>query len=225
MSGKDLKTLGVVLKRTNYSEADRILNIITPEGKIAAIAKSARKEKSKLAGGIEMFSLAEFVVHQGRSELGVVTSAKMVRHYGGILKDFERMELAGMVLRRIAAAAEQVDNPEYFEITRQCLGALDAGTSVELVEGWFWLNLLRVTGEEVNLYRDVTGARLEAELRYDWDAMEGAFTPREQGKYGVDEIKMLRLMITGELGLVRRVKLTGVLQRRILEFARIVAKM
>ena len=51
----DIKTLAYVLRRTNYGEADRILNIITPNGKISAIAKGARKEKSKLAGGIEMF--------------------------------------------------------------------------------------------------------------------------------------------------------------------------
>ena len=45
-----LRTFGYVLRRTNYGEADRILNIITPSGKISAIAKGVRKEKSKLAG-------------------------------------------------------------------------------------------------------------------------------------------------------------------------------
>ena len=42
---KDIRTLGYVLKRTNYGEADRILNLITPQGKISAIAKGVRKEK------------------------------------------------------------------------------------------------------------------------------------------------------------------------------------
>ena len=48
-ANKDLKTLGIVLRRTNYGEADRILNLITPVGKVAAMAKGVRKEKSKLA--------------------------------------------------------------------------------------------------------------------------------------------------------------------------------
>ena len=57
---KDIRTQGFVLKRTNYGEADRILNIITPLGKYAVIAKSVRKSRSKLAGSIEMFSLIDF---------------------------------------------------------------------------------------------------------------------------------------------------------------------
>lgn len=83
---EDLKTLGVVLRRTNYGEADRILNIITPAGKVAAIAKGVRKARSKLAGGVEMFCLSELQIHRGRSELGVVTSARMIRHYKGVLQ-------------------------------------------------------------------------------------------------------------------------------------------
>ena len=75
MQNKDEKTLAYVLKRTNYGEADRILNIITPDGKRAVIAKGVRKEKSKLAGGVEMFSLSELNIHYGKGEFGLVTSA------------------------------------------------------------------------------------------------------------------------------------------------------
>lgn len=52
MPNKDIRTLGIVLRRTNYGEADRILNILTPSGKITAIAKGVRKSRSKLAGRI-----------------------------------------------------------------------------------------------------------------------------------------------------------------------------
>ncbi len=75
----EIKTKSYVLRRTNYGEADRILNLITPAGKISAIAKGVRKEKSKLAGGVEMFSLAELTIHKGKGEFGTITSAKMLR--------------------------------------------------------------------------------------------------------------------------------------------------
>ena len=65
---QDIRTLGYVLRRTNYGEADRILNIITPEGKISAIAKGVRKEKSKLAGGIEMFSRIDLNIHKAKTK-------------------------------------------------------------------------------------------------------------------------------------------------------------
>ena len=57
MQNKDIKTMGYVLKRTNYAEADRILNLITPQGKISAIAKGVRKEKSKLAKILRKWNL------------------------------------------------------------------------------------------------------------------------------------------------------------------------
>ena len=84
---KDIRTQGFVLKRTNYGEADRILNIITPGGKMSAIAKGVRKEKSKLAGGIEMFSLVELNIHSGKSDLWTITSAKMLKYYSNLLVD------------------------------------------------------------------------------------------------------------------------------------------
>ena len=52
----DLRTHAIVLRRTNYGESDRILSLLTPEGKIAVLARGVRKEKSRLAGGIELFS-------------------------------------------------------------------------------------------------------------------------------------------------------------------------
>ena len=54
----DLKTTAIVLKRVNYNESDRIVTFLTPEGRFSTIAKGVRKEKSKLAGGIEMFCLS-----------------------------------------------------------------------------------------------------------------------------------------------------------------------
>ncbi|MDR1589563.1 MAG: recombination protein O N-terminal domain-containing protein, partial [Oscillospiraceae bacterium] len=43
---------------------------------MGAIAKGVRKEKSRLAGGIEPFCLSEIVVRAGRGELGVLTGAR-----------------------------------------------------------------------------------------------------------------------------------------------------
>lgn len=206
----DVKTLGLVLRRTNYGEADRILNLITPEGKIAAMAKGVRKARSKLAGGVEMFSLSDYVIHRGRGELGVVTSVRMVQYYDKLLSDYERMELAVMVLKKISLAAEGSDNSEFFRLARESLEGLNDGYSVGLVESWFLLNLVRAAGEEINVYRDNDGDKLAADLQYKWDAMEKTFTKWEMGEYGADEIKLLRLMLSAKLAVVARVK--GVLK-------------
>lgn len=202
----DTKTLAYVLRRTNYGEADRILNLITPNGKISAIAKAARKEKSKLAGGIEMFSLIELNIHQGRGEIGVVTSARMLKYYDKLLADFTRMELASFILKKINQAAESSDSEELFKITDQSLAGLNKGMDLKLVENWFLINLLKTMGEEINLYRDLNGDKLDANSRYDWYGIEQAFIKNEHGGFSANEIKLLRLMSTADLAVVSRIK-------------------
>ena len=221
MHNDELKTEGFVLRRTNYGEADRILNIITPHGKVSAIAKGVRREKSKLAGGVEPFSLVELHIHSGRGELGVITSARMQKYYSGILNDYARMELATLVLKKINQAAEGSDNPELFGIVRECLSAIDMGVSLELVESWLWLNLRKAIGEEANLYRDVNGERLKPDKRYSYDSFEGAFAESVNGEFGVSEIKTMRLMLTAKILVVAKIKGLDEILPKVLSLARL----
>lgn len=224
MQNKDIKTMGYVLKRTNYAEADRILNLITPQGKISAIAKGVRKEKSKLAGGIEMFTLSNYNIHLGRGEFGVITSAKMQKYHGNIIKNFTKMELAAMMLKKLSRAAENSDNSEYFEIINQCLTSLDMGDDDGLTESWFLMRLGKAAGEEINLYRDADGKKLNPELRYFWNTGENSFMIHDNGDFGVNEIKMLRLLLTADLSVVRRVKVTPEMLQKIVGFTKMASR-
>lgn len=219
---KDIRTLGYVLRRTNYGEADRILNILTKDGKISAIAKGVRKEKSKLAGNIEMFTLVDFNLHKGKSDFSVVTGAKMIKHYGEIVKDFDKMELAAMILKKVSKAAESSDNPEYFKIVDQSLAALNQNISLDIVKAWFLLNLKKAMGEEINLYRDINGEKLSADKKYSWDNMEMVFVEDAKGGYGADEIKLLRLIVSNDLVVVQRVKMSDGMMMPVLRLAQLV---
>ena len=60
-------TSAIILKRVDYGEADRILTLLTPDhGKLSLMAKGVRKIKSKLAGGIELFSISTITFAEGR---------------------------------------------------------------------------------------------------------------------------------------------------------------
>lgn len=205
-TSRELKTKCFVLRRTNWAEADRILNLITPEGKISALAKGVRKEKSKLAGGVEMFTLSEINLHLGRSELATVTGVKMIKFYGNILKDLTRMEMAVMILKKVSTASENVDAPEFFEIVNECLAALDAGAEMRLIEAWFLLNMAKTMGEQVNFLTDTDGEKLDASFEYEWDMVEAAFCKKENGRADANLIKILRLLWGSRLADIRRVK-------------------
>src|ERR1700759_5241048 len=79
MAGSTVKTEAVVLRSIRYGEADRILHLYSPTlGRFGAIAKGARKPKSRFGGRLEPFFRLDLLLHQGRSELMTVTSASTV---------------------------------------------------------------------------------------------------------------------------------------------------
>ena len=216
----DLRTLALVLKRTNYGETDRIINLLTPSGKISALAKGVRKEKSRLASGIEMFSLSEMVIHQGKSEFGILTAAKPKEFYQGILADFSRLEVASEIIKSVSKAAEQVNAGEFFSVTVQALRAIDKGENLELILAWFYFNMARISGEQINLYNDLDGKPLKAEEAYAWSAADGVLRASSAGKLSGPEIKMMRLMLSAELSLVLKVKDTAKMAPELLYIAK-----
>lgn len=220
ISTRDLQTKCLVLKRTNYGETDRILNVLTPEGKLSVLAKGARKEKSKLAGGIEMFSLSEIVVHYGKSDLAVLTSARSKEFYKGILADFNRLEVASEIIKKISKVSEQVSDAGFFSVTVQALRALDRGKSTDLVLAWFYFNVAKLSGEQINLYTDTDGNSLIIGESYTWDSTEKALHINKSGPISTNEIKMMRLLLSAELNLCLRVSSAEQMARELLYIAK-----
>ena len=203
----DIRTKAIVLRRTNYGESDRILNLLTEKGLISCIAKGVRKEKSKLAGGIEMFCLSEVTVHEGiNNKLGILTSAKMLEAYQNIVLKLEELELGSLVLKKVEKAAEATSGAEFFDLTRQILTALNVGVNPELVETWFWFNFARVSGEQFNLVKDIDGNELDPFKTYIWDSTELALKEQIGGNITASEIKLMRLILSSDLKTVSRVK-------------------
>jgi len=202
----DVRTMGYVLRRTNYGEADRILNIITPNGKVSAIAKGVRKEKSKLAGSIEMLTRIDFNINRGKGELGVITGAKMIKYFGNIIKDYSRTELATSILKKINQLSDSSDNPEYYDIVDQSMEALNDDTNLNLIKTWINFNIKKSSGEEINLYRDIEGNKLEPTKKYEWDYYEKSLKEKENGLITANEIKAMRLILTNKLKTVAKIK-------------------
>ena len=145
---KQIVTTGIVLARTNYGEADRILTLITPEyGKLSLMAKGVRRIKSKLAGGIELFSVSDITFIRGRSDLGTLISARLIKHYRTIVKDIGRTMLGYDLIKLLNKATEDEPESEYFTLLEQAFEALDDPTiDQNLIRLWFTMQLLRLGG-------------------------------------------------------------------------------
>jgi DNA repair protein RecO (recombination protein O) len=197
---KTTRTRAIVLRRTNYGEADRILQLLTPDGKKSVMAKGVRREKSRLAGGIELFALTDVVIGEGRGELGILTSARLVQFYRHIMEDYDRMQFAYAVIKWITKASEMVDEPEWYDVLAEVLMGLDV-SSIELglVETWFYLHYASLLGHELSLYHDTNGDTLEADQKYRYDEADQGVRPTPNGELTSEHIKLLRLIATRPL--------------------------
>lgn len=207
MNNSRKKTLAIVLRRTDFGEADRIINLLTPNGKQVAIARGVRKPKSKLAGGIEFFSLNEVVLIEGKSEMKTLSSARMCEFFGEILKDFERTDFAYQAIKKVSNLCEHIESAEFFEILLKVFRSLnDFGISLDLVRKWFILKIAEFSGDEINLETDKNGKKLRANLRYDFDFYDKVFVESFSGKFDANDIKFLRLMVSSEPKVISKIK-------------------
>jgi DNA repair protein RecO (recombination protein O) len=102
VAGKTVKTEAVVLRSIRYGEADRILHLYSQErGRIGAIAKGARKPKSRFGGRLEPFFRLDLILHEGRSDLMTVTAATT-------LDGYPRLRSSGPALGAGARACDAV---------------------------------------------------------------------------------------------------------------------
>lgn len=192
---KTVRTRAIVLRRTNYGEADRILQLLTPEGKRSVIARGVRREKSRLAGGIELFAVSDIVITEGKGDLGILTSARLVQFYRHILEDYDSMQFAYEAMKHVATASEMVDEPDWYDVLGEVLMALDVPSiSRQLVQTWFYLHYSELLGHGLSLSHDSAGRSLKADKRYMYDVSEQGFREAVSGELTADHIKFLRLI-------------------------------
>ena len=219
---KPFRTKAIVLRRTNYGEADRILQIITPEhGKLGVMAKGVRREKSKLAGGIELFSVVDITLHPGKGNLTTLTSARLDTFFAHILDDYDTLQFGYFVLKDIGKAAEIVHEPVFFDLCVRALTALNSPkVPLAITESWYRLQMAILLGVGLNLSTDVDGEALNVETNYRFDIAEMAFTPARGGTVTANHIKLLRLMSAQNPEVVAQVKGVEELMAECLDVAR-----
>ena len=143
------RTSAIILRRINYGEADRILTLLTRDfGKLALIAKGVRKEKSKLAGGIELMCESDISFLRGKGEVGTLISTQLTRHFGSIHTNLDRMRVASEFLKRIDNVTEDDTNSDYYDLCIDMFVSINTlEIPAELVQAWATMRLMFLMGE------------------------------------------------------------------------------
>lgn len=193
---KIIKDFGIILRRTDYGEADRIITFLTRDhGKIRAIAKGVRKAKSKMAGGIELFSVSELHYIAGKGDIDTLTSTRLSAHYSEIVKHLDRTEQAYALLKLIDKTVEDKTGQEYFLVLHESLAALgDLRIDVLLIEISYTIRILQLLGNLPDFSKNPRGEALSPDTRYEFDFEAVSFIEKQDGSFEKNHLKTLKLL-------------------------------
>jgi len=190
------RTKAFVLRRINYMDADKIVHFLTPEGKLNAIAKGVRREKSRLSSGVEPFRLCDIVLRKSGGDLYLVTSAKVLEIYDYILEDYDRLEFAYEAMKLISKASELISEPEWFELLKDVFESINnQKIDLEIIKGWFYAQYSKLLGYVLNLNVDIDGNKYSFDKRYFYDTDNKGLKENIHGDITGEHIKIMRLMI------------------------------
>jgi DNA repair protein RecO (recombination protein O) len=121
-----LKTEAIVLRSIRYGEADRVLHLYTPgHGRLGAIAKGARRARSRFGARLEPFFRIRAVLHEGRGDLLTVTSVDTVAAHAGLRDHASTLDAAARACDAVARLFETGDpHPDVFRLLANELALL-----------------------------------------------------------------------------------------------------
>lgn len=122
------KTEGIIIKRSNFSEADRILTVFSRQhGKIKVIAKGVRRITSKRSGNVELLNLTEITLHEGHN-FDILTEASVVNSFSGIKNNLTKIGYAYHLCEIVdGLCAERQESPAIFRELVKTLKILNSG--------------------------------------------------------------------------------------------------
>lgn len=122
----ELRSPGIVFRRQDYKEADRLLSIFTRDlGRVDAVCKGVRKQGAALAGSIEPFQVSDFLF-LGKGDLKTLRSAQVTHHFPTLSGDYGAMRCATLIGEIIyhGVPAGEVHTP-IFNLFQSSLQMLD----------------------------------------------------------------------------------------------------
>lgn len=142
------KTEGIVLRETEYRDADKLLTVLTREhGKITVKARGVKSGRSRSKAACQLLTYSEFTLleKQGRY---VITEAVPKEMFSELRTDIELLYLASYFAQVTEAVAQEEDaSPELLSLLLNALYALaKLKKPQKLVKAVFELRLACIAG-------------------------------------------------------------------------------
>lgn len=149
MAGERTVIKGIVLRGVDTKESDKILTVLTSQGKLPVIAKGARGRKSRVTACTQLLAYSELTLSESRG-WQYLSEGSTIELFTGVREDIALLSLASYFAELTEAAA--VEDAESGGLLSLLLNALYAlGTLKKppaLVKAAFELKLMSLAGFE-----------------------------------------------------------------------------
>jgi DNA repair protein RecO (recombination protein O) len=181
-----LTTEALVLRAVDLGESDRVVHLLTPEtGRIAAIAKGARRSVKRFPGTLDFFNQLSVQLERkrGTAQLARLDQAKLIRAFHGLRESPGRFALGCYLLELLDRLAPEGgrrgDLAALYRFALDALGAIDVLPPEPRLRTLLELRLLAAVGLRPELARCVRcGRELTAPRARFWIAEGGALCER-----------------------------------------------
>jgi DNA repair protein RecO (recombination protein O) len=157
---RTFRSEAIILSRTDFGEADRLLVIFTPRhGKQRAIAKGARKPAARKSGHVELFARTDLLLHRGR-DLLIVSQAEMTEPYLPLREDLTRTAYANHaaeLLDRFTTDEDEAESAALFDLLDVTLRRLCGESDLRIAARFYEMRLLDLAGFRPELARCALG--------------------------------------------------------------------
>lgn len=172
MSGRErvYRTEGVVLRRHDLGEADRLTTVYTREyGKVRLVAKGVRRPRSRKAGHLEPFTRVALLIARGR-ELDIITQVETIDDYPGLRENLTQLGQASYIselLDRFSVEEGEGNYVQYELLLKSLERLTQEGFEPRSVVLYFELRLLDLVGYRPELFRCVNcGSEIRPEDQF-----------------------------------------------------------
>ena len=212
---RSFRAEAVILRHADWGEADRMLVILTrKKGKLRAVAKGARKMRSRKAGHVEPFMHVSLQLAKGKGPF-IVTDAETIESYQPLREDLLLTGYASYIIELVDKFSyeEEGENLSLFKLLTDTLSRISTSPDPWLEVRYYEVNLLELMGFRPHLFHCSNCRKeIKPESQFISPLQGGVLCPPcGQGlpgswKISIDALKTLRHLQRSTYNVSKRIK-------------------
>ncbi|WP_096188363.1 DNA repair protein RecO [Evansella halocellulosilytica] len=145
------KVEGIIIRTNDYGETNKIITVLTREnGKVALMARGAKRPKSRFASSAQLFMYGMFI-YQRSSGIGTLNQADIIDSFKEVRKDLKLTSHAAYIVEMVDRLTEDHKRDPYlFELVYQLHVYLNEGVDPDILTRIFETKMLDVAGVRPN---------------------------------------------------------------------------